>query len=67
MRRKLLVPGTRVLLWPEDTYQKYAVVRKVDRHYVVFEITMVHPGEKHYRVGDVIKIPRPMVRVQPLD
>lgn len=62
--QKVLLPGTRVQLWPKDTYYKYGVVVAIDRQYITFKITMVQPGEKHYRVGDIVKIPRDMLYIQ---
>ncbi|KJS12453.1 MAG: hypothetical protein JL56_08460 [Desulfotomaculum sp. BICA1-6] len=60
---KALLPGTKVQLWPKDTYYKYGVVVTVDRQHVTFKITMVEPGEKHYCEGDIVKIPRSMLHV----
>lgn len=60
---KILLPGTRVQLWPKDTFFKYGVVTAVDTHYVTFKITLVHPGEKHYREGDIVKIHKSMLYV----
>lgn len=64
MRSNNLLPGTKVQLWPKDTYFKYAVVTAVDRNHVTFKITLVQPGEKHYREGDIVKIPRNKLNVQ---
>ena len=61
--QKTLLPGTRVQLWPKDRYYKYGVVVTLDRQHVTFRITMVEPGEKHYREGDMVKIPRRMLHV----
>lgn len=56
--RQMLKPGTRVHLWPWDTYAKYGVVRKADRFKVIIEITRIDPGEAYYRPGDVVVLPR---------
>ncbi|MFZ5651662.1 MAG: hypothetical protein ACOY4I_12505 [Bacillota bacterium] len=63
MRYNWLKPGTRVRLWPADTYAKYAVVREMNHYTVTFEITGVEPGEPHYRPGQRITLPWSRVNV----
>ncbi len=56
--RKTLIKGDRVQLWPKDTFGKYAIVREVAEHSVTFEITWVESGEKFYKIGDKITLPK---------
>lgn len=63
MRYEWLKPGTRVRLWPADTYAKYAVVREINNYTVTFEITEVELGESHYRPGHRITLPWSHVNV----
>lgn len=64
MKYSWLEPGSRVRLWPGDTYAKYAVVREVSRFTVTFEITGVDPGEPFYRAGHRITLPWSHVNVR---
>ncbi|AEF95190.1 hypothetical protein Desca_2355 [Desulfotomaculum nigrificans CO-1-SRB] len=49
--------GTRVRLWPKDTYAKYGVVRSVTDRDIIIEITEIDPRDHcRYRIGDKIKL-----------
>ncbi len=67
MTQKKLLPGARVQLWPKDTYYKYGVVEAVDRQHITFRLTSVHPGEKHYREGDRVRIQKSMLYIHDLE
>lgn len=42
-----------VLLFPSDTYWKYAIVRDISDHGIVFEITDAHRSAGHY-AGQIV-------------
>ncbi|MFZ5644471.1 MAG: hypothetical protein ACOY46_12855 [Bacillota bacterium] len=64
VRYNWLKPGTKVRLWPEDSYAKYAVVKEINNFTVTFEIVEVEPGEPHYRVGHRVILPWSHIRIQ---
>ena len=63
-RYNWLKPGTKVRLWPEDTFAKYAVVTEINNYTVTFEIVEVEPGDPYYRPGHRVTLPWTHVRIQ---
>lgn len=63
-KRYGLEVGTKVQLWPGDTYPKYARVVEMDQYTVTFQITEVHPQEPFYRPGLKVRLPWWRVRVE---
>ncbi|WP_333871803.1 hypothetical protein [Desulforamulus putei] len=49
--------GTRVRLWPKDTYPKYGIVREINPDYILVELTEKDPQDYcRYQIGDRIKL-----------
>lgn len=63
-KRESLKVGTRVQLWPGDTYPKFAKVVEADPFFVTFQITEVHPQEPFYRPGFRVCLPWWRVKVK---
>lgn len=57
MKNNWLKLGTKVRLWPADTYAKYAFVKEVTYYTVTFEITRVEAGEPFYKPGYRVTLP----------
>ncbi|PHJ38798.1 hypothetical protein P378_07330 [Desulforamulus profundi] len=50
--------GSRVHLWPMDTYPKYGIVREINASYILVELTEKDPRDYcRYQIGDRIKLP----------
>ena len=45
-----------VQIYPGDTYSKFGIVREINSHGVVFEITRAEHGASQYRPGDLFFI-----------
>ncbi|MEW6697128.1 MAG: hypothetical protein ACOY35_14100 [Bacillota bacterium] len=50
--------GSRIRLWPKDTYAKYGVVREINANFILVELTEKDPRDYcRYQIGDRIKLP----------
>lgn len=50
--------GSRIRLWPKDTYPKYGIVREIHVDYILVELTEMDPRDYcRYQIGDRIKLP----------
>ncbi|SHK24248.1 hypothetical protein [Desulforamulus aeronauticus] len=50
--------GSRLRLWPKDTYAKYGIVREINANYILVELTEKDPRDHcRHQVGDIIKLP----------
>lgn len=50
--------GSRIRLWPKDTYAKFGVVKSITGNQVIVEITEKDPRDPtRYKIGDIINFP----------
>ena len=56
--------GSKIQLWPGDTYPKHGIVRKISGLGLTVELTNVHPKDPNgYKTGDLVNLQWSNVRV----
>ena len=56
--------GSKIQLWPGDTYPKYGIVRKITALGLTVELTNVHPKDPSgYKTGEMVDLHWSKVRV----
>ena len=56
--------GSKIQLWPGDTYPKRGIVRKISRLGLTVELTYVHPKDPNgFKTGDMVNLQWSKIRV----